>query len=335
MRITSRLLYSLAAYLLVLPAMVLAEDRLVMKNGDVITGTISKIVGAKVFIRPDYADEFAVSLAETASIDAKQVFEVELTDKQQTSGQISVDESGRQVLITDDVAKVLSLVDIATATEPEVHFGWGALVDFNATLNAGNTDSRNTLLFASGNAKHGDHRHLADLSFRREETDGTRTKEQDLFNYAYNWMANEPWYLGGTFTFERDPIRELKQRNTLGLIGGRDVFNNTTRFLTISGGLGYSEEEIGGFTESGAVALWTLVYRQTLWSGVDLFHDHKLTHQLYGVDNTIIKTNTGFRFDLPNDLYAKISLRYDYETEPAADTYKDDSTLSMGIGYSF
>ena len=68
---------------------------------------------------------------------------------------------------------------------------------------------------------------------------------------------------------------------------------------------------------------------------MEFYHDHKLTHQLYGVDNTIIKTNTGFRFDLLSSLYAKISLRYDYETEPATNTSKDDSTLSMGIGYSF
>ncbi len=335
MIILNQRLSTLVTCLVLLPFTVLAEDRLVMKNGDVISGKISKIVGAKVFINPGYADEIAVSLNAAASIDAEQVFEIELTDGQPTSGQIGMDENGQQVLVGEGFTRALSLLEITKAAEPEPYFGWGAMVDFNATVNNGNTDSRNTLLFASGHARHGDHRHLADLSFRREETDSIRTKEQDLFNYAYHWMGKAPWYLGGTFTFERDPIRELKQRYTLGLIGGRDIFKDASRSLTISGGLGYSDEEIGGSTQSGAVALWTLAYKHTLWGGVNFFHNHKLTHQLYGVDNTITKTNTGFRFDLLTDLYATVSLRYDYETKPATNTSKDDSTLLMGVGYSF
>lgn len=321
------------AGLMSLPA--LAEDRLVMKNGDVITGNISAIVDGEVLIEPSYAGEFAVDIAEVVSMEADQEFEVELADERILSAQIGLDDSGKQVLIVGDSPELLDLSDIAEASEPDPYFEWGANVDFSATFNDGNTDSRNTLLFANGNVRHGDHRHLGDLTFRREETDGDSTKEQDLLNYAYNWIFSDPWYMGGTFTWEQDPIRELEHRYTAGLIFGRDIFDDSRKFLTLSFGVGFSDEEIGIETESGAVGLWNLRYEHTFWGKVDFFHNHNLTQQFYGEDNLIFKSNTGFKLDIVDDLYGSVSFRYDYETEPAPDATKDDTTLALGIGYSF
>lgn len=324
----------LAAFVLLLPLSAIA-DQLVMKNGDVITGTISSIAGGKVSIDPSYGSAFTVDLAEVASLESATEFEVSLADDRELSGQIALDESGQQVVVSDDGRAAVSLGEIAAAAQPRPYFQWGAQADFSATFNDGNTDSQNTLLFASGNVRHGDHRHLGDLTFRREETDGVRTKEQDLLNYAYNWIFSDPWYMGGTFTWERDPIRELDHRYTAGLILGRDIFDDGTKFLTISFGAGYSDEEIGGVSDSGAVGLWNLSYTHKLWSGVNFFHDHHITQQFYGLDNLIFKSNTGVRMDLVENLYGTVSLRYDYETEPAAGASKDDSTLAVGIGYSF
>lgn len=321
--------------LLVLPLSLMAEDRVLMKNGDVITGDVSLVTDSEVLIDPSYADEFSIDLAEVLSIDLDNTFEVELQDQLKLDAQIAVSESGEQVLVIEGEERPLELSDIAEAKDPDPYFDWGASVDFNATYNEGNTDSRNTLLFAKGNMKVGDHRHLGDVTFRREQTDGIRTKEQDLFNYSYNWMFSKPWYMGGSFTYERDPIRDLDHRYTAGLIFGRDIFDDARKFLTITVGAGYSDEEIGGISDSGAVGLWTLRYEHELWSGVDFYHNHNITQQFYGVDNLIFKSNTGFRFDLISDLYATVSLRYDYETEPAAEASGDDSTLALGLGYTF
>jgi putative salt-induced outer membrane protein YdiY len=323
------------AAVLVMPFTALAQDRLVMKNGDVITGNISTITDEDVFIEPSYADEFSVSLADVESINIEETFDVELADSTQVSGQIRVDDKGQQVLIVDDQPRPLALTNIAEATEPEAYFDWGSNIDFSGTYNQGNTDSQTTVFFANGNVKHGDHRHLGDLTLRNEETNGVAAKEQTLFNYGYNWLLNDPWYIGGSFTYERDPIRDLEYRYTAGLIFGRDIFDDARKFMTFTIGTGYSDEEIGGVTESGAVGLWTFRYEHELWGGVDFYHNNNLTQQFYGDDNTILKTNTGFRFDLVDDLYASVSLRYDYETEPAADASKDDSTLAFGLGYSF
>jgi len=315
-----------------------AQDQLTMKNGDVITGKISIFTESSVTIQPGYASgPMEVALSEVDKVDIEEgYFEVELNDGTTLEGRVAMDASGQQVLVLEDgTTRPIALSDIAAASTPESYFGWALNADFNATINEGNTDSRNTLLFFDGNMRFGEHRHRADLTFRREEVNGISTKEQDLFNYAYNWMFNDPWFMGASFTYERDPIRELDYRYTAGLLFGRDIINDARRYLGISIGAGYSDEEIGGIKEDGLVGLWELRYEHTFYDGVEFFHNHHLTQQFYGRDNLIIKTNTGVRLDLVRDLYATVSFRYDYETEPAAGASKDDSTLAVGLGYSF
>lgn len=327
---------AMVAALLFLPFGALA-DRVVMKNGDVITGAVSRVTGSEVFIKPGYAAEFAVSLAEVDTLHMEESLEVTLAgeDSVPVSGVIALDEAGRQVLQVDGEARPIKLAEIAGAAAPEPYFEWNASVDFNATVNNGNSDSRNSLLFTQGGMRFGAHRHTGDLTFRREKANGIDTVEQDLVNYAYNWMFADPWYTGASLIVERDPIRELDHRYTPGLLVGRDIFDETNRFLTFSLGVGYTDEEIAGMSDSGAVGLWNLRYTHTFFEGMAFFHTQNFTRQLYGEDNTIFKTNTGFRFDIYDGLYASLSLRYDYETEPAAGASKDDSTLAMGVGYSF
>lgn len=330
--------FAVAALLLaiaLLPGPLLA-DQLTMKNGDVITGDISSIDNDKVNIKPAYADEFAVNLADVASIEADQTFDVVLEDGREVEAQFGGASGEEQTLIVEQQPMRVALGAITLAEPPEPYYERLSHVDLNLTANDGNTDSRNTLLFADTRIRLGVHRHLADLTFAREEKDGISTKKQDLLRYEYNWLLDGPWYLGATASYERDPIKDLDHRYTLGVLGGRDIIDTGSTFLTISLGPGWSEEELGGVTSSGAAALWKLIYEQKFRDGdLAFFHNHTFNQQFYGSNNGVFKSNTGFRFDIVDNVYTSVSLRYDYETEPAPDRKRYDTTLAVGVGAEF
>lgn len=311
-------------------------DQVIMKNGDVITGTVNRIADGKVWIQPTYADEFGVAVGEVAKMEAALLFEVELAEQQKVEGQFQLSAEGEQQLLVNGVAQDVDLATVAQAVQPEPYYTRTSHVELNATFNSGNTDSQSSLIYADTRLKLGEHRHFANLTFSRDETNDVRTKEQDLFNYNYNWLFYRPWFMGGSFTYERDPIRELDHRYTFGLLFGRDIFNDAGRFLSISTGAGWSDQELSGVSDSGGVGLWTLFYNQDLVEGkMALFHDHNITYQFYAENNAIFKTNTGFRFDVYKDIYLTTSLRYDYETEPAPGASEDDLTFAVGVGASF
>lgn len=333
-------IHRIAAAVLFMAAILLSgnilADQVIMKNGDVITGDISKIEDDKVFIVPSYADEFSVKLDEVVSIDADQTFEIELEDGSKVDASFAHGTDGMQTLVVDDATRNIQMEELVMATEPPPWYERTSHVDVNMTWNSGNTDSRNNLVYADTSLRLGDHRHVGDLTIRRDQTDGQYTKKQDLFNYSYNWFFSDPWYMGGTFAYERDPIRELDHRYTAGLIFGRDIFDEPGRFLTISLGAGWSEEQFESTgKDSGATGLWALRYSQDFFENLAFFHDHNINYHFYGENNLIFKSNTGFRFDIINDVYTNVSLRYDYETEPTAGAENQDTTFVFGVGAKF
>ncbi len=327
--------FCLLLSLFLMPRAVLA-DQLIMKNGDVITGDITRISADEVLIKPSYSGKFEVDIADVVSIEADKEFEVRLADGSEFNAQFAGARDGEQVLIVDGSPMIVGITDVAEAKQPEAFYDRVSHLDVNATFNGGNTDSQSTLVFADTKLKFGAHRHLGKLTIRRDETDGISTKKQDLFNYQYNWLFNDPWYVGATTTYERDPIRDLSHRYTLGVLAGRDLLDDSNRFLTISVGAGYSDQQIGDVSDSGSVGLWNLSYEHDFRGGdISFYHNHNLTYQFYAEKNAIFKSNTGFQFDIISDIYTKISLRYDYETQPAAGASKDDTTLAIGVGAEF
>ena len=330
------LLASLFTAASLLPGALLA-DQLKMKNGDVITGEVKKVEDNKVFIKPAYASEFSVDMAEVISIQAEKVFEMQLEDGSEVSAQFAGSTAeGEQTLIVDGAQMNVGMLAVTQAAEPQPWYTRTSHIDLNMTWNNGNTDSKNNLLFADTRVRLGEHRHLAELTIRRDQTDGIDTKKQDLFRYQYNWLFSEPWYLGANASYERDPIKDLNNRYTFGLSLGRDIIKDSTRFLTVSLGAGYSREKFAGVSDSGATGLWNLIYEHNFKGGaISFFHNHNINYNFYGDNNVIIKTNTGFRYDIIGSLYTTVSYAYDHESEPAAGNEKYDSTLAVGLGAEF
>ena len=321
------------AFLASAPAL---ADQLVMKNGDIISGDIESIEDGKVSIKPAYSDSFAVDLAEVVSIEADQTFEVELEDGSTIDAAFAHGEAGMQTLVIDGAQRDVPMAEVVLATEPEPWYERKSKAEINVTLNSGNTDSQNALFYADTDLRLGDHRHRADLTIRRDKTDGDYVQKQDLFNYGYDWMIAKPWYLGAIASWERNPINELDNRYTVGVHVGRDIFDDANRFLTVSLGAGYTKEEYFTSEDSGATGLWSLRYTQDFFSErFAFFHNHKLNYQFFGDDNWILKTNTGFRYDIIGNLYSNISLRWDYQGEPPEGVEKEDTTLAIGLGAEF
>ncbi|MGD8347461.1 MAG: DUF481 domain-containing protein [Lysobacterales bacterium] len=314
----------------------LSADQVKMSNGDIITGTVTKIEDGKVFIDPAYADEFAVDVAEVASIEAEQTFDIVLEDGSEKPAKFDHGDDGMQTLVIEGQRRNVSMADVTLAVPPKPWYERTSKIEANLTWNSGNTDSQNNLIFADTQLRLGDHRHGGNLTFARDKTGDVYTKKQDLLNYSYNFMIADPWYLGATATYERDPIKDLDHRYQLGAIIGRDLINDDRRFLSINAGVGYSEEQYDGVTESGATGLWDLRYTHDFRDGsVAFFHNHNISQHFYGEDNLIFKSNTGFNFDIIDGIYTSISLRYDYETEPPEGNENEDTTLAVGVGARF
>ena len=56
-----------------------------MKNGDRLTGTISKIFDNEVYFEPDYGDEFAIDIEAIDYMESDRDFDLEISIKEDTT----------------------------------------------------------------------------------------------------------------------------------------------------------------------------------------------------------------------------------------------------------
>ena len=336
MKVKTRQSIALITVLFLAPAAVNA-DVLHLKNGDRITGTIKRIWDDEVTIEPEYSDEFAVDLPLVDRIDSDRDFEIQMPDGTDVVGRMQgVDADGKQVIEIDGETVSVALSALREVEEPDDFYDWELLVDYSLAVNNGNTDSLNSRLAGEAMFKHGDHRHIGKVIQNTEELDGTTTKDQSLIAYTYNFMFNDPWFFAANAQLERDPIRDLQHRITASAGIGRDIWNDPNRFLNVQLGAGFTEEEIGLETDTSTVAAWLLRFRyDLLHDDLVLFHNHSIVETLEGRDNTVVKTTTGFRYEISDLLYLNIALDWDHESQPAGTAEKTDTTFSIGAGLEF
>ena len=342
MKLRQALLVLGIALFMTLPSAVLAAgpDRIVMKNGDRITGEIQEIWDGDVIIEPEYDDDTKVSLplAEVSYMESEREFDVTWPDRTEVVVRLlGPSKDDRQLIEVNGEKLIIDLGRIDELDEIDEYFDWESHIDLNGSIDRGNTDATNVKFFADTNIKLGDHRHIAALTFAREEQDGIKTKQQDLLQYNYNWLFNKPWFFGVTGSGERDPIKDLDYRFIAGGTLGNDLFNRARVFLSVQFGLGYlAEKNTTNESQQSVVGIWVLRYRQKFLKDLEFYHDDSVNTYLTGRNNTVLKTTTGLRYEITDRLYANTSLDFDYETEPAGmGVEKDDLTWVFGLGLEF
>jgi putative salt-induced outer membrane protein YdiY len=312
-------------------------DVLHLKNGDRITGTIKRIWDNEVTIEPEYSDEFQVDLPIVERIESDRDFEIEMPDGSDVVAKMQgIDNDGNQLLVIDGESIAVPLGKLREVDEPDDYYDWEMLIDYSLSVNDGNTNSLNSRLSGEGMFKLGDHRHIGKVTQIREEQDSATTKDQTVLAYTYNWLFDDPWFFAANAQAERDPIRELERRVTVSAGIGRDIWNDPRRFLNIQLGAGFTDEEIGLEKETSTVAAWLLRFRHEFFSDdFEVFHNHSIVETIDGRDNTIIKTTTGFRYEITDLLYMNVSLDWDHESQPAGVAEKTDTTFVIGAGLEF
>lgn len=323
--------------ILLLVSAAASADVLYLKNGDRITGKIKRIWDDEVTIEPESSDEFRVDLTLVARIESDRDFEIEMPDGTDVVARMQgIDDEGNQVIVIDGETTSVSLSALREVDEPEDFYDWEVLVDYSLSVNEGNTDSLNSKLAGEGLFKHGDHRHIGNVTFIQEEQDRVTTKDQSVLAYTYNWLFSDPWFFAANGQVERDPIRELEHRITASAGIGRDIWNRPRRFLSVQLGAGFTDEEIGLEKETSTVAAWLLRFRHEFFSDdFEVFHNHSIIETVEGRDNTIIKTSTGLRYQISDLLYLNVSLDWDHESEPAGTAENTDTTFVIGAGLEF
>ena len=312
------------------------SDVVFLENGDRISGEIKQIWGNILIIEPEYSDPIEIDRDIVVGIESDNMLAIELDGFRETPYFISrSSEEGRAILNSEEAKSDVSLNSIKRAEEIK-DFDWNINFDLGSTLSRGNTDSQTTNLQWDGNLVIKDHRIKSDLFISREEVDGEETKAKDRINLGYNYFFVDQWFFAVNLAAERDPIALLNSRYSLSPAIGYDFLDDPDRYLHVQLGAGYSSERSNNLTSTSTTIDWKLNFYWELLSGdLQFFHDQNLLKNLEGRKNFVFYSQTGFRYEINEDIYLNLQANYDYDSEPAGNAKEDDLTFIIGAGINF
>ena len=312
------------------------SDVVFLENGDRISGEIRQIWGNILIIEPQYSDPIEIDRDIVVGIESDKMLAIELDGSRETPYFISRSlEDGRAILNSEEAKSDVSLNSIKRAEEIK-DFDWNINFDLGSTLSRGNTDSQTTNLQWDGNLVIKDHRIKSDLFISREEFDGEKTKAKDRINLGYNYFFVDQWFFAVNLAAERDPIALLNSRYSLSPAIGYDFLDDPNRYLHVQLGAGYSSERSNNLTSTSTTIDWKLNFYWELLSGdLQFFHDQNLLKNLEGRKNFVFYSQTGFRYEINEDIYLNLQANYDYDSEPAANAKEEDLTFIIGAGINF
>ena len=186
----------------------------------------------------------------------------------------------------------------------------------NAVTHNSNTDTQSGRFYAMGKIKLGEHRHRLEFTRDGSAADGETTKDQTDIYYEDLWTFRDDWFMRGSITWTRDPIRDLESRSQFYLGPGYHFWDDSKRTLNISLGPNLLVESIGGEDEESVSVQTVFRYEQRfLDDDLVLFQQTDLQRVVSGRENKILNTSTGFRWELPRDIYMNIQVDFDYMVE--------------------
>ena len=308
-------------------------DVVFLGNGDRISGTIKEIWGDILIIEPEYSDPIELDRALVVGIESDRELAIELDGSKETPYLMSRSlKKGRVVLDAEDTKFDVELDSIKRAEEIK-DFDWNIKFDLGSTFSRGNTDSQTTNLQWDGNLIIKDHRIKSDLFISREEVAGEKTKAKDRINLGYNYFFVDQWFLAVNLAAERDPIALLNSRYSLSPAIGYDFLDDPNRYLHVQLGAGYSSERSNNLTSTSTTIDWKLNFYWELLSGdLQFFHDQNLLKNLEGRKNLVFYSQTGFRYEINEDIYLNFQANYDYDSQPAGNSEEKDLTFIIGAG---
>lgn len=317
-------------------------DRVVMTNGDVLTGEIKSLDRGMLRFETDATDTIEIQWSLVAQLISPQNFQVTIDDDRQLFGSLVDPERNSVLLLNSALARIeLPLVSVVRMNPIE-----GRLID---RIDMGVDLGYN---FAKANSVNQTNFGL-DFSYRTEERlleidlAATRSSSSDQpksirYNSSLSYrrfIGDRRWDPMGFGGVERNDELGLDRRVTVG--GGMSHWltdTSTNRISFMGGVVGIRENETDAVeTETSleaAVGL-TLDWFRYDDPELDIAMNFTVFERTSGPNRTRGTLDVDMRWELASDFYWGFTTYYSFNTEPTGDAANEDYGVVTTIGWSF
>ena len=320
-----------------------SADTLFLSSGDRVSGSITGFDAGKFSIATDFAGTVKVPKDKVSGIRTDRPAAIVLSDGSAVTGRVEP-QYGTGMIATIGRTGTSSPFAVADIAEfypdgkiAKGGFKWSGRLNAGFSKTDGNTETKEIYLNGRAVGRAEEDRIKVDAEYNRETSFGAETEDNARLDLQHDHFVTEKAYFYTNAGVFRDDIANLNLRTTVGTGFGYQVFETEATFLSLEAGPAYINEDFETAEDDDSIAgRWAIRFEADVFGDfARFFHAHEGLFDVSRTSDYILRSETGFRVPVGENLNATAQVNYDFENEPPPQTKKSDTKFILSIGYNW
>ena len=336
---------TLAALLFVSSLPAQAPDRVILTNGDNLTGTIKTMGEGKVTLTHAAIGDIEIKFEDIANLTTGGVVTLVTKGGERLQRQVTGIENGELKLAPPEGGPSIGSVarqDLASINPPaDPKPKWTGSINLGASISTGNTDRRNVVASAEAVRRTEFDRITAKgaWNYADEKTspgNRNRTERRLEGSMQYDYFLSEKAYVFGLAGAAADEQADLDLRFTGGGGVGYQWVEDPEFAFATEAGVTYFSETFGTAPDTSTVAgrlAYHLKWQVAPW--VEFLQDVEYYPSLEKGSDLFVTKDSRARITLTESMFAQLQWILDYDTTPAAGLNRADNRYLLTLGWNF
>jgi putative salt-induced outer membrane protein YdiY len=314
-------------------------DRIVLKNGSTILGTVTTTRDGVVSIDTDFAGSLEIAQDQIVAMQTASSAVIQLADGRVLDEQPIVIKEEK---IIAGSGATYALTDLAVVNPEPYELGigyqWTGLTNFAWALERGNSDTDELDYRLDTQWLSDDDRYTVRINGEIDEANEQKSADNWSIIGKYDYFLDtDSWYVGVNASAEQDEFADLDLRYYVGPYVGHQFFDTDLIFLEGELGLAYVNEDfISAPDQDYPGANWSVEASSNYLGGDSrLYLGHVGIWNLDQTSDIILNTTIGLAFPLLYNFEAAAEILLEYDSGAVEGIEELDQTYSIRIGYAW
>jgi putative salt-induced outer membrane protein YdiY len=330
-------LSGISVWVFLMSAGVVWADKVILENGDTLSGTVEKVLEGKLTLKTDYSGPIEIQVSKIKKIYTNNPAEVHLTSGEILKGKIETKEDG-QIMVEKSAERETTSVEWpkVASINPPAPKQWSGNLNIGGNIQTGNTDRRGISVAAQALRKTDKDKLSLGYLFNYAEENGKMTARNQYGEASYGYFLTKQLYAYGAVELLNDKFKDYQLRTIVGPGLGYQVWDDPVKSLSFEAGLSYQNNNYyEGSDASFLTARLGGLFRYKLFDFVT-FSDKLLFYPSIGQGGEYtFRNEAALTVPLSSRWALKLANIIDYASDPPAGVKKTDAQYILSLQVSF
>ncbi|MDT9546835.1 MAG: DUF481 domain-containing protein [Chlorobium sp.] len=314
----------LALFLCTTPQQAVAIDKIMLENGDRISGSVVRMEKGVLQVQTEYAGTLFIAWNKISEISSDSPMRILMKEG----------GAGTVMNITAENRTLIQAVNPDAWQTGDGHLFKGeAAISLN--IDRGNTRQEEADLDVAIEWRHLNHRIKLQSELEYDTAENEKTTDRWFILAKYDNIVSSLRYYGGKVSYKTDRIADLNLRLTAGPYLGIQFINTPVTKLSTELGVDGVRESFDALPENTYLAgSWSVDFSHTLIAdALQFYHRQKGLANVNNLSGVVLDTWTGLKIPVRGGFSTSAELKAEYSGDAMAGTDPWDLAYRLKFGY--